>query len=94
MYSWDENKNRTNQAKHGVSFETAQYVFDDPNNYTRQDRIENGEERWQTIGMVGDVVLLLVAHTYWTDEDDNEQIRIISARVATKQERKIYEQGP
>lgn len=94
MYSWDENKNQSNQAKHGVSFELAQLVFDDPNQLSVQDRVENGEERWQTLGRVGDEVLLLVAHTYWTDDGDEEHIRIISARSATKQERKIYEQGP
>lgn len=60
---------------------------------SRQDRIEDAEPRWQTLGMVDGVVLLLVAHT-WRDSDAAEEhIRIISARRATKQERKIYEQG-
>ena len=78
--------------KHGVSFEAAQLVFDDPLHITRQDRIENGEQRWQTVGIVGGVVLLLVAHT-WHETETGEHIRIISARRATKIERKIYEQG-
>ncbi len=92
MFSWDETKNISNQTKHGISFELAREVFADPLHLTRQDRIENGEQRWQTLGMVGAVVLILVAHT-WHDIDGEESIRIISARRATKQERKIYEQG-
>ncbi len=94
MYSWDDAKNASNQRKHGISFEAAQLVFDDPMHVTRQDRIENGEYRWQTIGMAGGVVLLLVAHTWQgAEEGDAERIRIISARRASKLERKVYEQG-
>lgn len=63
-YSWDEAKNLSNQHKHGVSFEIARLVFDDPLHISRQDRIENGEQRWQTLGMADGVVLLLVAHTW------------------------------
>lgn len=87
-YSWDESKNRINQRKHGISFEVARYVFDDPFHLCRQDRIEDGELRWQTLGMIDGILLLLVAHTV-----DDEEIRIISARRATKLERKVYEQG-
>lgn len=93
MFSWDDAKNESNQCKHGVSFEAAKLVFDDPLHLTRQDRIENGEQRWQTIGMAGGVVLLLVAHTWHEAENGAEHIRIISARRTTKLERKIYEQG-
>ncbi len=92
MFSWDEAKNQSNQRKHGLSFETAKLVFDDPWHLTRQDRVENGELRWQTIGLVGNVALLLVAHT-WHDDLEGEHIRIISARRATALERKIYEQA-
>lgn len=93
MYSWDDTKNEANQRKHGVSFEVAQLVFDDPLHFSRQDRIEHGELRWQTLGQVGGIVLLLVAHTWHESESGQEHIRIISARRATKLERKIYEQG-
>jgi hypothetical protein len=62
-FEWDEQKNRTNLAKHGVSFETAQLVFEDPLALSIQDRYDNGEERWQTIGLAGGLVILLVAHT-------------------------------
>jgi uncharacterized DUF497 family protein len=93
VFSWDEDKNRRNQRKHGVSFEAAKLVFEDPAHISRQDRTEGGEQRWQTIGMVGDVAVLLVAHTWEDAEIDGEHIRIISARRATKLERKVYEQG-
>ncbi len=93
MFSWDSDKNAGNLAKHGISFEAAKRVFDDPLHLSRQDRVENGEQRWQTLGRVADCVLLLVAHT-WLDEDDGtERIRIISARRATKIEKKVYEQS-
>jgi hypothetical protein len=49
-FAWDENKNQINQSKHKVSFETAQHVFDDPLHVSRQERVENGEQRWQTSG--------------------------------------------
>ena len=55
-----------------------------------QDRIENGEERWQTIGVVDGIVMLLVAHTV-REQDDVEVIRIISARRADRKERRRYE---
>lgn len=89
-FEWDEDKNLRNQMKHGVSFDLAQHAFDDPFALSAQDRYENGEDRWQTLGMVGDVVLLLVAHTVLIS-DDAEVIRIISARRADRNERKRYE---
>jgi len=91
-FEWDEKKNQSNRAKHGLSFETARLVFDDPFHLSIQDRFSGGEERWQTIGKAGNIVLLLVAHTYQT-EGGEELIRIISARKATKRERERYEQG-
>jgi hypothetical protein len=91
-FIWEERKSRRNLAKHKVSFETAMLVFDDPRAISRLDRIEHGEERWQTLGLAGGIVVLLVAHTYH-DEDGEEVIRIISARKATPHERKMYEQG-
>ena len=97
MFSWYDAKNASNQRKHGIGFNAAKLVFDDPLHVTRQDRTENGEQRWQTVGMAGGVVLLLVAHTWHeaqaNDRSDTEHIRIISARRATKLERKVYEQG-
>jgi uncharacterized DUF497 family protein len=88
-FVWDEAKDGINRQKHQVSFATAQFVFDDPFHVSRQDRIEGGEQRWQTVGLVSGVVLLLVAHTY-TEADGEETIRIVSARKAGKVERRIY----
>jgi len=89
---WDEQKNKLNQAKHKVSFETAQHVFDDPCHMSIMDRYDDGEMRWQTLGMIDGVVLLLVAHTC-IETGKSEVIRIISARKATKHERRRYEES-
>jgi uncharacterized DUF497 family protein len=91
QFPWDDKKDQANRAKHGVSFEIAMRVFADPFALSRQDRIENGEYRWQTLGMVDGILLLLVAHTL-CEEDGEETIRIILARRADQQERKRYEQ--
>lgn len=91
-FEWDLAKATANLVKHGISFEDAQKVFEDPLQRSRQDRHEGGEERWQTLGMVGGLILVLVAHT-WRDDHEDEVIRIISARRATKQERREYEQA-
>ena len=81
-----------NIAKHNISFELAQYVFDDPFHLSFQDRYENNEERWQTIGEIKGTVVILVAHTF-TDNYQGEMVRIISARKATKKERINYEKN-
>ena len=91
-YEWDDAKNNANRAKHHLSFETASEVFDDPLHLSKPDRIIDGEQRWQTIGVVGGLALIVVAHTYW-DDDGDEVIRIISARLASKRERRDYENG-
>ena len=90
-FEWDDVKAASNFRKHGVSFELAAEVFSDPFALTRQDRIENGELRWQTIGATSEALtLLLVAHTVYDDDLGVEIIRIISARPADRQERKLY----
>ncbi len=90
-FEWDEAKNQSNQRKHGVSFEEASQVFRDPLHVSVQDCIEGSEQRWQTLGMVQDCLLLLVAHTL-RDQEGAEIVRIISARKATPKERRRYEQ--
>lgn len=92
QFTWDEHKNQINTRKHKVSFELATRVFDDPKHYSAQDRQVEGEERWQTIGLVHGVMILLVAHTV-EEEDQGETIRIISARAATPTERRQYEEA-
>ncbi len=89
-FTWDERKNRVNRQKHGISFEIAMLAFDDPYHISRQEREVDGESRWQTIGMVKGVHLFLVAHTVDEEED---LVRIMSARKATRRERSIYAQG-
>ena len=92
-FEWDGRKAEINFRKHGVRFEEAALVFDDPFALSEQDRIENGEQRWQTIGMVGGCLLLLVAHTVRFEEKGVEVIRIISARRVNRKERRRYEHG-
>lgn len=91
-FEWDDAKARTNERKHGVRFEDAMLVFADPFALVEQDRIEGGELRWQTLGLVGGVALLLVAHTVRSGPGE-EAIRIISARKATRKERQRYDQN-
>jgi uncharacterized DUF497 family protein len=90
-FEWNPEKARKNLAKHGVAFEDAEAVWDDPLHVIVPDRIEDGEQRWHAIGIVGPVVILVVVHTY-PDVNDEERVRIIGARKATSHERKRYEQ--
>ena len=91
-FEWDPAKSRTNQRKHGVSFEDAIHVFDDPHALFELDRTnESGESRWHAIGRIAEVVVVLVAHTI-REEAEDETVRLISARRATRQERKRYEE--
>ncbi len=83
-FEWDEEKNCINRRKHGISFETAAYVFCDEH-YIEMYDFEHSinEERYIAIGMVGD--LLFVVYT-----ERGENIRLISARLATEKERRLY----
>ena len=91
-FEWDDAKNASNQKKHKISFETALHVFKDPFLLTKQDRFERGEYRWQAIGTISGQIVLLVPHTS-NFEESTEIIRIISARNATAQEKREYEQN-
>ena len=88
-FDWDPEKARRNLAKHGVVFEIAKRVWDDPLHVIVLDRVEDGELRWHAIGQVGATLVLVVVHTYLDDED--QRVRIVGARKATRQERKRYE---
>jgi uncharacterized protein len=94
-FVWDPDKAASNARKHGVAFNVALRVFADPFALVDHDRIESGEQRWQTLGIVDGYLLLMVAHTI-QDVDENgemlEIIRIISARHADRKERRRYEQ--
>ena len=91
-FEWNEEKNRLNQKKHKVSFQEAREVFDDPSQVSKLDcRFNYFEERWITIGSTKKQKILVVANLFF-DEDGEEIIRIVSARVANQKERKFYEQ--
>lgn len=91
LFEWDVVKGESNLRKHGIDFDTATLAFYDPFAVMEMDRVEGGEQRWQTLGTVNGALLLLVAHTV-CDEHDTEIIRIISARRAEPKERRKYEQ--
>lgn len=88
---WDAEKNAGNKRKHGLSFETASLVFNDPLATSRRDHHPE-EERWQTIGLIGHVLVLVVHTSPEVDDTDEETGRIISARKATAHERRVYEE--
>jgi hypothetical protein len=88
-FEWDDSKAARNIAKHGVSFEEAATIFGDPLAMTYYDPDHSqDEDRFLTFGHSEEGKLLVVSHT---DRDD--RIRIISARQATRRERKAYEEG-
>jgi hypothetical protein len=91
-FEWDPAKAAENLRKHGVSFETAPRVFADPNALLSQDRIVEGEPRWQAIGKAEEQLVLLVAHTVH-EQEDVELIRMISARKADRREWRRYEEA-
>ena len=93
LFSWDPKKAEYNLKKHGVSFEIAQSIFDDPLHLSMLDQKSKEEERWVTIGKSIHCDMLVVIHTYKIIEAGIEMIRIISARRATRKEQKKYEKG-
>lgn len=91
-FEWNEDKNRSNRAKHHIRFETAIGVFDDPFELTEFDQFVDSEERWKTIGTIANWSVLVVIHVE-RDQEDVSVTRIISARAANKDERKRYERN-
>ncbi len=83
-FEWDEEKNRANMAKHGIDFNIAMHVFDDENRIEIYD-FEHSivEDRYNTIGLVHDILFVV-----YTERKDS--LRIISARLATVAERRLY----
>lgn len=91
LVEWNYAKGRTNRRKHGISFEVAQRVLQDPNAVVLHDRIESkGENRWKTIGRAASHLVLLVVYVL-RQEYPKEAFRILSARRASKWERQSYE---
>lgn len=88
QFERDEAKNRTNQAKHGVSFEIATRPWEDPHTWIHFGRFENGKDGFHTVGVVGGRALLTVIHTY-RDDEGMEIVRIMRARRATRHDKKL-----
>ena len=87
IFTWDEGKDILNFERHGIHLGTAAYIFNDPYRIERPDVSLNNntlENRWQTIGKIDNI--LFVAY----EERVGDEIRLISARLATARERRIY----
>jgi uncharacterized DUF497 family protein len=90
-FIWDEEKNRSNRRKHGVSFEEAQSVFFDENAIQFFDSEHSkAEDRFIMLGMSFRLRMLVVCHCF---REEDSVIRIISARKATKTEKRFYQRG-
>ena len=89
-FEWDEAKNRSNLQKHGVAFHEAVAAFQDPRQVVRGARSVGGEMRWKIIGQVFEAIYLVIFTPRW-DEQGNPLTRIISARRASRIERKVYD---
>ncbi|MDX8396842.1 MAG: BrnT family toxin [Mariprofundaceae bacterium] len=86
IFQWDKGKAETNMKKHGVRFVDAVMVFDDDFSLTIEDDAAEGELIWLTLGMTDEGCLVVV----WTERIGDE-VRIISARNATRHEKKYYQ---
>ena len=90
-FEWDENKNKKNIQKHGISFSEAKSVFYDERAIVFDDPEHSvDEDRFLILGISSETNLCIVSHCY---RDEDKIIRIISARKATKNETKFYEDG-
>lgn len=83
-YTWDENKRQINLATHGLDFADAHKVFEGAIILFEDNRFDYGEQRMVAIGLL-DITVVVVVHV-----DDDDTIRIISMRRATKNEQKLY----
>ena len=86
-FEWDEVKDRSNFAKHGIKFATAVKVFLDPDKLIREDEEHPEEERYNILGKVGKVLFVVCAF------EQGNVIRMISARLASVPEKERYEYG-
>jgi uncharacterized protein len=83
-FVWDPKKDRINRKIHGISFSAAKFVFNDKERWERFDSAHSEkEDRWLTIGLVDKVLFVVYS-------EQGEDIRIISARIADENERKVY----
>ncbi len=86
-FVWDEAKNSTNISKHGFDFADAHLIFDGPMLVIQDTREDYGEDRFIGIGLLLGLPVVIV----YVEDTENDVIRVISLRKATKNERKIYE---
>lgn len=90
QFEWDDEKNKINIKKHKISFSVAKFVFNDENRIEIFDEIHSSDEdRYITIGLINQVPMVVMV--VYTERSQN--IRIISARKATAEERRIYYDG-
>jgi len=88
-FEWDEKKNSENIRKHGLDFTDARKVFQNPVFVKLDDREDYGEDRWIGIGVMPNGIVVVFVFT----EKDEETIRMISMRKATKNEHTRYEKA-
>ena len=92
-FEWNSNKAKSNIQKHKINFELAATVFKDPRALSiYDDDHSESEERWITLGIAQNGNLLVVIHTYKNVDHNLSNIRIISARKATRLEQKQYKE--
>lgn len=93
-FEWNDAKASSNRRKHGIAFPLAATVFLDPLMVSIPDHDHStDEERWLTLGQTRSGQLLVVAHTYQETDPQETAVRIISARPATRRERRQYEES-
>lgn len=85
-FEWDEAKNQANLKKHGISFDEARLIFEGRIVSRVDDRFDYGETRVISIGVIRELVAVVVVHT-----NRSGVTRIISARLASRDERKVYD---
>ncbi|RAP33964.1 hypothetical protein DID80_07705 [Candidatus Marinamargulisbacteria bacterium SCGC AAA071-K20] len=84
-FEWDEEKNKSNIKKHGLSFEEVRDVFLGILVTSMDIRLDYGETRYISIGILEDIIVIVVIHT-----NRNGRVRLISARLAKEKERRQY----
>ena len=90
-FDWDHKKSTSNKKKHGISFEEAETVFNDPNARLISDpEHSNDEDRFVLLGLSEQLRILVVCHCY---RENDTEIRIISARRAKRKEIETYEEN-
>jgi uncharacterized protein len=92
-FEWDATKAAENLRKHGISFEAASASLEDPYGVEEEDLTDDGEQRLRTTGIADGQTIVMVIHLDRSEAGSQDQVtRIISARKATRMERRVYEQ--